>query len=341
MAIKPDKKIELQNYNTLRLSSVADYFYGVKNEQQLEQAMQYAERHKLSVRVIGEGSNVVFRPNLSGLVLQSQLKGIETQESADNDVLVTVAAGENWHAFVLHALEQGWHGLENLALIPGTVGAAPVQNIGAYGVEVAEFILSVRAWDKLQQCFVELSAEACDFSYRNSVFRGSDRYFITSVTFRLLSSFKPCLEYQVLTDACQQELEAGRQLDARLLIEVVCSIRSSKLPDPEELPNAGSFFKNPIVSQSRFEQLREEYPDIPFYKTTNPGEFKLAAAWLIDKAGLKGERIGNLGMYGKQALVLVNYGETNGDTLLHFAAQVKHTVQQRFFVSLEIEPVVM
>jgi len=249
-------------------------------------------------------------------------------------VRVRASAGENWHAFVRWTLERGYFGLENLALIPGSVGASPVQNIGAYGVEVGELIESVYAYDIRRAEWVTLKAEACQFGYRDSIFkREAGRYVIASVDFLLSEVFAPRISYAPLANT----LKEISSVTARDVFEAVCQIRSSKLPDPNELANAGSFFKNPVVSEAIFQELNERYPQLPNY-AAQTGR-KLAAGWLIEQAGLKGYQQGKVGVHALQALVLVNYGGASRSDLEALASLVKERVEQKFGIELEQEPI--
>lgn len=286
--------------------------------------------------ILGGGSNLLFTKDYEGLILKNEITGIEKTGEDDDHIYIKAGAGENWHQFVLHTLAQGWAGLENLSLIPGNVGASPMQNIGAYGVEVKDRFHSLEAYEISTGKVLEFDAEACNFGYRESIFKraGKDKYVILNVTFRLFKRPQLSTHYGAI----------GAEL-ARLGISdpgisdvsrAVINIRNSKLPNPAVLGNAGSFFKNPVVSQADFERLQAAHPDAPHYPSAD-GQVKLAAGWLIEQAGWKGKRVGNCGMHAMQALVLVNYGGATGDEIWAHSEAVKNDVFQKFGVELERE----
>lgn len=280
--------------------------------------------------ILGAGSNTVFTHDFCGHLIINQLQGF-TVERKDAYYQVTIGAGEDWHQCVERLLEQGIFGLENLALIPGSVGAAPVQNIGAYGVEVAQFIACVRGVDLRSQTAFELSQDACQFGYRTSIFKQPDyaSWLITEVVFHLPFSWRPHLGYPDLAHLTED-------VSAREVFDTVVEVRKRKLPDPKVLPNAGSFFKNPVISATQCRKLRQRYPDLRYFELPN-GDCKLAAAWLIDQAGLKSLRVGGAGVHQRQALVLVNSNQATGQDLIQLAQQVRKQVEQRFNVRLEPE----
>lgn len=328
---------DLTSFNTLGLASRA------RQVLRLDETVALPELHE-QVRaashamVLGGGSNVVLAPSLTGLLIKVQTKGIRLLEQTAQEHVVEAQAGEVWHDFVAHCLAQGWAGLENLALIPGTVGAAPVQNIGAYGVELDQRFHSLLAWDLHAGRQVEMGAADCRFAYRDSVFKRDvpGRWLIVAVRLRLPRQWQPVLAYPDL-----QRLFAQQQseVQARQVFDAVCEIRRSKLPDPAVLGNAGSFFKNPVVDAAGYEALRTEHPGLVAYAQPD-GRYKLAAGWLIEQAGWKGRRMGPVGMHERQALVLVNHGGATADDVLALAGQVTSSISQRFGVLLEQEPVV-
>lgn len=291
----------------------------------------------MATLVLGEGSNLVLPLELDALVLHMEGRGLEIHEGPGGRVQVAIAAGENWHGLVETLLRRGIFGLENLALIPGTVGAAPVQNIGAYGVELERFVTRVRAYDVQQRQWREMSATECAFSYRNSLFRGNDRFIITRLELQLSRVPRVEASYQAL----RQELERSgvQQPTPENIFAAVVRVRQSKLPDPGVMPNAGSFFKNPVIKEASFRQLRKRYPELVSYPQDD-GSFKLAAAWLIEQCGYKGTNENGVGMHENQALVLVNRGGANAENVLQFAARIQRSVQERFGVSLQREPLV-
>lgn len=291
--------------------------------------------------MLGAGSNVVLPAALKKPVLIVAMKGISLLQDNADAWVVDAAAGESWHEFVQYCVDQEWNGLENLALIPGTVGAAPVQNIGAYGVEIASRIESVTAWHVKESRSVTLTAEQCQFAYRDSLFKRAapGTWIITSVRFRLPKPWLPVTDYPDLSGHSILTSTERGSLTSRNIFDVVCDVRRSKLPDPKVLGNAGSFFKNPIVSAEYHQQLVERFPKIVSYPQSD-GRFKLAAGWLIDQAGWKGVRRAAVGVHDRQALVLVNYGGASSGQVLELADDISASVASIYGVRLEIEPVV-
>lgn len=285
--------------------------------------------------VMGEGSNVLFTEDYAGTVLLIRITGVEIKLETEDVVVVEVGAGESWHAFVRQSIARGWGGLENLSLIPGTVGAAPVQNIGAYGVEVAEFIDAVSVYDTKQHVGKTLSPTECTFGYRDSLFKhiARGRFIITQVFFRLDKHRVPVLNYAPLQARCPAFGNSAPTLSD--VSDAVIDIRRSKLPDPAVIGNAGSFFKNPVVNASEFHRLRGLYPDIPGYESIDG--VKIPAGWLIERAGWKGFRDGPVGCYEKQALVLVHYGGGTARQLLALARRIQQSVMDQFGVLIEPE----
>lgn len=302
------------------------------------ESWQYLMRHSSSQRhlILGGGSNVLFERDYDGCVLHNAITGIDLVKTDDQHVWVRVGAGENWHQLVMYTVAHGWGGLENLSLIPGNVGASPMQNIGAYGVEVKQVIDRVEAWHRGTHAWHSFTNADCAFGYRESIFKTSlrDQMVIGYVTFKL--SLHPVVNTSY--GAIQQELEnvGIAQPGIREVSEAVMRIRSSKLPDPKVLGNAGSFFKNPVVPAAQADALKAQHPDMPVY-AAGEGLKKLAAGWLIERCGLKGYRQGDAGMHERQALVLVNYGKASGPQLMEVARLVQHTVYQQFGIHLEQE----
>ncbi|MCS7297364.1 MAG: UDP-N-acetylmuramate dehydrogenase [Bacteroidia bacterium] len=282
--------------------------------------------------IIGEGSNILPLGNLPPILCTRAIKGYQILRESISEVEVEVAAGENWDAWVRFCIAHGWHGLENLAAIPGTVGAAVVQNIGAYGVELAPFLVKVRGWNKRLEAWQELPAHTCKLSYRHSIFQEKgwqDDFIITRVTLRLKKSFEPVLTYPDV----RKRVDKVRSHDPWYLYQVIRAIRSEKLPAQG---SAGSFFKNPILSEAELQRLQQQAPEIPFYSMPD-GSFKVPAAWLIDRAGLKGYRIGDAEVYEKQPLVLVNRGKATPNEFLALAREVQRIVWERWGIRLEPE----
>lgn len=327
----------LRRYNTLALQARAQAFVTVDTEAELLAALTLAREQQLPVVPLGEGSNVVFAGDLDVLVIQQRMKGIEVLALAADTVRLRVAAGEDWHALVQWTLAQGYFGLENLALIPGTVGAAPIQNIGAYGVELQATLLQVHARQIADDKVIALANEACEFGYRDSIFkqRLQDQLVITAIDLQLSRHPAVNIAYPALASyfADHADIEPTPQA----VFDAVVSIRSSKLPDPAQVPNAGSFFKNPVVALREVETLRADFPALPCFPQHN-GTAKVSAAWMIDYCGWKGVRRGDAGVHAEHALVLVNHGRASGEQLLALAAEIAASVGDTFGVMLEIEP---
>lgn len=328
----------LRAYNTLGVEARAQAYLQVTASDMLALIDSNAELDGLPRFVLGGGSNVVLTRDFDGLVLHMCTEGIEIINQDEYATYVRVAAGENWHRFVLWTLAQGLGGLENLSLIPGTVGAAPIQNIGAYGVELKDCFHALTAFDFASGELFRLGKEACEFAYRDSVFkhRLRGRTVIVDVTFALPKQWQPNFRYADLA----QEL-AARGLDsptARDISDAVIAIRTRKLPDPRVTGNVGSFFKNPLVSAAQRDALLLQHPQLVSYAQAG-GSFKLAAGWLIDQCGWKGKRVGSVGVYEKQALVLVNRGGASGKDIVDLARAIQADVLARFGVQLEPEPV--
>lgn len=329
----------LRRHNTFGFDVHARFAVHVRSESDLLSALADPRAHGLPLVVLGGGSNVVLTQDLDALVLLMEIPGYAAS-AADGAHLVTAGAGENWHALVCRTIADGLPGLENLALIPGTAGAAPIQNIGAYGVELRERFDSLRAFDRRSGEFVRLTLEQCQFAYRDSLFKreGRDRYIITAVTLRLPLPWQPVLGYAELARELAQESAAAPT--AHRIRDAVIAIRSRKLPDPALIGNAGSFFKNPVVDAGQRHALLAQHPNLVSHAQAD-GSYKLAAGWLIDQCGFKGVSDGPVGVYGKQALVLVHHGGGTGRDLLALAGRIADAVQARFGVRIDPEPVVL
>lgn len=327
--------VSLRPYNTFGIDVPAEQFCTVTETDQLEligkEYVSTGNKH-----ILGGGSNILFTRPVPGLVLLNRIKGIRKVKEDGEAVWVEVHAGEIWHEWVLYTLANNLAGIENLALIPGTVGAAPIQNIGAYGVEARETIDSVTAWHWDDACFITLKKEDCRFGYRDSVFKHElkEKVFITSVTFRL--SKQP--EFRTSYGAITEELARMNvtELSVRTIAEAVMSIRRSKLPDPAVMGNAGSFFKNPVIELELYQALQQQYRDMPSY-TVSDTEVKVPAGWLIERCGWKGFRRGAVGVHDRQALVLVNHGDAKGQEVLDLSEEIIQSVRDRFGIELERE----
>jgi UDP-N-acetylmuramate dehydrogenase len=335
--MNPQQNVDLTPFNTLALpGEAASYLKIVDSTQLTAPELQKPKRF-----ILGGGSNLVLTGDFAGLVLHMAIPGRRLLKEDAEAWYVEAGAGENWHEFVQWTLAQGWPGLENLSLIPGTVGAAPIQNIGAYGLEVGELLETVTAWDFVEQAWVSFKRNDCRFAYRDSLFKQegwhlNGRMAITSVVFRLPKAWTANIRYADLT----QEL-AARNITApspRDVADAIIAVRRRKLPDPAVVPNTGSFFHNPVVDAAKAEALAADHPGLPRYPQAD-GRVKLAAGWLIEQAGWKGRDLGPVGMYEKQALVLVNRGGATGADVKRTMAAVQADVLARFGVALTPEPI--
>lgn len=327
----------LSGLSTFGLPATAAELFKLQSTDQLKDPRLLAT-HLL---ILGEGSNTVFLTNWPGTVVLNQIKGYEAKSEGDS-VLVKVGAGESWHRFVRHCLKQGWYGLENLVMIPGSVGAAPIQNIGAYGVELATFVESVIAWDRFEQRFEHFDQAQCQFGYRDSIFKHTtpSQYVITHVVFRLSRTFQPNTEYASLKDALKKR-HLDQSCTPEQLAATVMRLRHHRLPDPARISNVGSFFKNPVISAEQHQQLKEIWPALPSWPVPQSNQamrFKISAAWMIEQAGLKGHRIGDAAVYDRHALVLVNLGQATTEDLEALIALITDEVWKKFGVLLEPEP---
>lgn len=323
--------VTLQHRHTFGLSASAAELYELRDKAELTQLQQrYIGHLPAPFWLMGEGSNTVFSCDYAGLVVVNKLKGIDIEET-DIAWRIKVASGENWHCLVSLLVQKGIPGLENLALIPGSVGAAPVQNIGAYGVEIAEFIRQVEVYDLQQDRVFWLAAADCQFGYRDSIFKRPEyaHWLILSVELQLPKQWQARLNYPDL-----QHLPASAS--ATDIYHSVIAVRNNKLPNPTTLANAGSFFKNPEVPVTQFTELQQQFPDIRGYPLSN-GMVKLAAGWLIEHAGLKQVQEGDIGVHQQQALVLVNYGNGTGPQLISLVEKIRLTIKQMYGVVLEPE----
>lgn len=336
MSLNLEANVSLQPFNTFGVATRARYLAHAHDDAEVGEALQAAKRLQLPLLVIGGGSNLLLTGDVEALVLRMASRGLRIVSSQGDAVLVEAEAGEPWHPFVQWTLEQGLQGLENLSLIPGTVGAAPMQNVGAYGVEIKDVFAGLTALDRHTGELREFTLDECQFAYRDSRFkREAGRWLILRVRFALAHAGALRLDYGPLR---QRLAEQGvSEPTASDVSRAICSIRSEKLPDPAVLGNAGSFFKNPLVSADLAARLRAEHADLVAYPQPD-GQVKLAAGWLIEKAGWKGFRDGDAGVHRQQALVLVNYGGATGAQLLALALRIQADIQARFGVSLEIEP---
>lgn len=328
------ENISLRPYNTFGIDVKARQFAAFKDADELEAIL--TRKAQLPIFILGGGSNILFTKDFDGLVLKNQITGVDILHEDSEHVYVKAGAGEIWHEFVMFCIIHDWAGVENLSLIPGNVGASPMQNIGAYGVELQDVFYSLEAFHIKEKRIHTFSLNDCEFGYRNSVFKGKfkDQFVITTVTFRMRK--KPI--FHTSYGAINEELErmGVKQLNIDAISQAVINIRSSKLPDPAVIGNAGSFFKNPSVTKEKFEELKQNYPGIVGYNNLD-GSVKLAAGWLIESCGWKGFRKGDAGCHDRQALVLVNYGDATGKEIYDLSEEILVSVRNKFGVDLERE----
>lgn len=322
----------LKAFNTFGIDQTAENFVAVESTEELKEALNLAQFERKFI--LGGGSNLLLTQPIKGLCIHIALKGINVIQEDDKTVIVEAMAGENWHDFVCWTLEQGYGGLENLSLIPGNVGTSPIQNIGAYGVELKDVFESCTAFDRHNLTQRTFTREDAQFGYRSSFFKtkGKGQYVISAVQFRLTK-----MGHVINTSyGAIKEALVNKESTPQNIAHAVISIRQSKLPIPAELGNSGSFFKNPVITKAQFDQLLTTFPKLPSYPQEN-GQVKVPAGWLIDQLGFKGKRIGDAGVHKKQALVLVNYGNASGQEILALAQKIQAAVKESFNISLEAE----
>ncbi|TDJ73336.1 UDP-N-acetylmuramate dehydrogenase [Pseudomonas putida] len=336
MTMQWQEQVSLKPFNTFGIDVKARYFVQVHDDDEVREALAEARRRGVPVFVIGGGSNLLLTRDIDALVLHMASRGRRVLVDDGERVVIEAEAGEPWHPFVQWSLEQGLCGLENLSLIPGTVGAAPMQNVGAYGVEIKDVFAGLTALDRETGELHEFDLRACAFGYRDSVFkRTPGRWLILRVRFALSHALQAHLDYGPVR---QRLAEQGvQQPTAQAISDAICSIRREKLPDPAELGNAGSFFKNPVVAAEQVLRIRIEHPGVVAYPQDD-GQMKLAAGWLIEQAGWKGYRQGDAGVHRLQSLVLVNHGQASGAQLHELAQRIQADILERFGVALEMEP---
>ncbi|UVL54920.1 UDP-N-acetylmuramate dehydrogenase [Pseudomonas sp. B21-035] len=330
------QQVSLKPFNTFGIDVKAQFFTEAHNDEEARQALAQAADQGLPVLVVGGGSNLLLTADIQALVLRMASRGLRILSDDGERVVVEAEAGEPWHPFVQWSLAQGLAGLENLSLIPGTVGAAPMQNIGAYGVEIKDVFAGLTALDRQTGKLRDFSLEECAFAYRDSLFkRNPGRWLILRVRFALSRLMHAHLDYGPVRQRLNEQ--GISQPTAQNVSDAICSIRREKLPDPVELGNAGSFFKNPVVAAVLADKIRLQYPGLVAYPQAD-GQFKLAAGWLIEQAGWKGHREGDAGVHRLQSLVLVNYGQATGVQLHQLAQKIQADILERFGVELEMEP---
>ena len=331
------ENISLKPYNTFGINATARYFAKFASLPELNELFHFASsKEKMQTLVLGGGSNILLTQNFKGLVAINEMHGIEVVMEDAEHIYVRAAAGENWHRFVMYCIEKNFAGVENLSLIPGSVGASPMQNIGAYGVEIKDVFYELEAYHINEKKLQTFSAKDCEFGYRESVFKRKYKgeFVITSVTFRL----NKIPVFNTSYGAIQQELDKMKvqELSLSAISQAVINIRQSKLPDPKETGNAGSFFKNPTILKEHFERLQIQFPAIIGYPAQNDS-VKVAAGWLIEQCGWKGYRKGDAGCHAKQALVLVNYDNATGKDIYDLSTEIMHSVDTKFGIRLERE----
>ena len=329
------ENISLKNYNTFGIDVKARFFVEITGLVQLQKVLELKAYPKKFI--ISGGSNMLLTKDIDALVVHLKLKGISIVEENENFVEVKAMAGENWHELVMWSLEQGFGGLENLSLIPGNVGTAPIQNIGAYGVELKDVFVSCAAMDVKTGELEGFDNEACEFGYRESIFknRAKDKYIITSIVLKLTKK-----DHVLHTGygSIENELKEKGIVHPTIrdISDAVIAIRRSKLPDPKEIGNCGSFFKNPVISQKAFDRFIKKYPNAPFYEMDDD-KFKIPAGWLVEQCGFKGKRFGDAGVHEKQALVLVNHGSATGKEILDLSKKIQDEVQKTFKIKIQPE----
>jgi UDP-N-acetylmuramate dehydrogenase len=330
------ENVLLKPYNTFGISATARYFAPFASAEELLELAERQRRSQLPQLILGGGSNILFTQDFNGWLLKNGIRGISTAGEDNDHVYVKAGAGENWHGFVQHCIAQGLAGLENLSLIPGNVGASPMQNIGAYGVEIKDVFHELEALHLEDGRIVTFSNATCEFGYRESVFKKAYRqqFAILSVTYRLNKQPHFNTSYGAINEELQRM--GVQELSVRAVSQAVINIRSSKLPDPAQTGNAGSFFKNPTVSREKYEALQAAFPKMVAYPVGGE-QYKLAAGWLIEQCGWKGYRKGDAGVHPKQALVLVNYGHASGREIYDLSQEVLSSVEEKFGVLLERE----
>jgi len=334
------ENISLKKFNTFGVEARTRYFASFTTYDDLKNLILSSHPAERQHLVIGGGSNLLFTKDFDGWILHNEIKGMKVTKETGNEVFIQVGGGENWSDFVDFTVEKDWYGLENLSLIPGTVGATPVQNIGAYGVEQKDAFVSLEACNLITGKICQFNKLECDFGYRHSIFKGDEKgkWMVLNVTYRLQKKGELHLDYTPLRKFFEEK--PFNHISVKAVSEAVKSIRRSKLPDPKVLGNGGSFFKNPIITKKAFQPLQEKYPDIPFYELKD-NKVKLAAGWLIDQSGWKGKSMGQAAVHDKQALVLVNLGNASGLEILELSNAIAEDIYNKFGIQLEAEVLIL
>lgn len=331
--------VSLKPYNTFGIHANARYWAEIQDPADLQTLLHLNEYVAVPKLILGGGSNLLLTGDVEGMVIRMNIQGIELVRQDERHYWVKAGAGVNWHEFVMYCVKRGYAGLENLSLIPGTVGAAPMQNIGAYGVEIEQVFESLEALNRQTGEIRTFTHAECQFGYRESVFKHElrDQYIITSVTFQLDKTPTFHTTYGAIAETLAEMGVTDETLSIKAVSDAVIRIRRSKLPDPAEIGNAGSFFKNPEIPKEQFEALRQEWPDMPGYPLADTDRVKVPAGWLIERCGWKGYRTGDAGVHARQALVLVNYGKATGHEILALAHEVQRSVGEKFGISINPE----
>lgn len=330
------KNFSLKPYNTFAIDANAEYFLSVRSVDELHSVLRDTSWTFTPKLILGEGSNILLTQDFKGLVIHNQIGGIERLDESKDAIYLKIGAGENWHQFVLFCIENNYAGVENLSLIPGTMGAAPIQNIGAYGVELKDCLVSVDTISIEENKPYTFNNAECEFAYRDSIFKNKlkNKYIITSVTLRLNKNPIFHVEYGAIQEVLKKNNPSP--LSIKMISDAIISIRQQKLPDPKKIGNAGSFFKNPIIKKNIFLDLQKKFPTIPYFLEMN-GCIKIPAAWLIESCGFKGKRFGNVGVHEHQALVLVNNGNGTGFEIKALSEKIQKSVLDKFGIELMTE----
>lgn len=323
----------LKKLNSFGLDAYCDKLITIRTETDLDSVIK---RRENPVYILGQGSNILLLNNINIPILKNEIKGIKVIAENSNEVHIQVASGENWHQFILYCVQHNYYGLENLSLIPGTIGAAPIQNIGAYGVELKDHLYRVNGIHLSDNSFQSFTNNECQFEYRSSIFKKEllNKFFITSIELKLSKIHKLHIDYGTI----KEELHLSNITNPTIkdISDIIIQIRKSKLPDPEIIGNAGSFFKNSVISQKQYDELKIRFPDMPCYKLDN-NLVKIPTAWLIEKAGWKGFRRGDAACHTRQSLVLVNHGKSSGLEILQLANDIKSDIFNKFGINIELE----
>lgn len=338
--MKISENFPLKKLNSLGINVQSKYFVSINGFNEIKPLSQSEIFQKEKKFFLGGGSNLLFLNDFDGLIVHNQIKGLKIVESDKNYVIFDVGAGENWHNFVKLCLNNKYFGLENLALIPGNIGSAPVQNIGAYGVEQKDFFVSCQGYDLEKEKFRTLNFNECKFGYRDSVFKNElkDKFIITYVRYKLSKTDKVNISYRALSEELSKnEITTPTPQN---VFDTICRIRREKLPNPDLIGNAGSFFKNPVVTIDKFNYLKTKFNEIPGFASKN-GDVKIPAAWLIEQCGWKGRRIGDAGVYDKHSLILVNYGNATGREIFNLSEQIIESVKTKFEIELDREVLIV